>query len=283
MMLIADSGSTKTSWVLTGDHAEKLEFQTQGFNPYTQSKDQIANILHEEVMPRVKGYHIASIYFYGAGCSSAENKTLMHDRFKECFRNAEIEIEHDLMGAARALWYDNEGIVGILGTGSNSCVYDGKDIVDSIPSLGFILGDEGSGAYMGKKLLRDYLYSKMPEYVHAKIYDRFGLESSTILDHIYKKNNPNRWLAGFSTFIAENIEEDYFNSLVIQSFRDYFEVHISQYPGFQDLPFGVVGSIGYVYKPQLEIVSVEYGVNLTKLIKSPIDELVNYHLTRKIQ
>ncbi len=281
MILIADSGSTKTSWVLTGENDQKLEFQTQGFNPYIQSKDQIAAILSNEVIPKIDNFSISNIYFYGAGCSSYENKSIMYNSFKNCFANSEIEIEHDLMGAARALWFNTEGIVGILGTGSNSCVYDGDKIVDSVPSLGFILGDEGSGAYMGKKLLRDFLYFKMPESIHKKIYATFGLDDKMILDQVYKKENPNRWLAGFSTFISENIHEDYCNELVEQSMRDYFEAHISQYPGFRDLPFGVVGSIGYVYRKQLEKISSEYSVNLKKLIKSPIDELVIYHLTRK--
>ncbi len=278
MILIAESGSTKTTWVIAEANAEKQRFQSQGFNPYTQSRAQIVKTLNEEVRPFVKDIQISAVYFYGAGCSSDKNRELMYNSLKECFGIPEIEIEHDLMGAARALWFNSEGIAGILGTGSNSCVYDGQDIADHIPALGYIMGDEGSGAYMGKKLLRDFMYFKMPEHIHEKISDRFGFDDSDILDHVYKKENPNRWLAGFTHFIAENIEDDYCNELVESAIKDFFDAHITQYPGYRELPFGVVGSIGEVFKKQLEKVCKEYGIPLQKVIKSPIDELVKYHL-----
>ena len=280
MILIADSGSTKTSWVLIADHQKRLEFQSQGFNPYVQTKDQIFNTLNNEVYPLIKDFDIGTVFFYGAGCSTAENVLLMQSSFKECFKDTKIEVAHDLMAAARALWHREKGIVTILGTGSNSCVYDGINIVKNVPSLGYILGDEGSGAYMGKKLIRAFYYGLLSENIHKNLIRHFP-DNAGFLDHVYKMENPNRWLASFSVFISENISDDFCKNLVITTFRDFFEAHLIHYKDYQDYPIGVVGSIGYYFREQLEIVSREYGFSLKKVIKSPIDELVKYHMTLK--
>ncbi len=280
MILIADSGSTKTSWVLLGDHQKRLEFQSQGFNPYVQSKEQISDTLKNEVYPILKDFEIRSVYFYGAGCSTKENVAIMHHCFKEFFVNADIQIEHDLMAAARALWHNEKGIVTILGTGSNSCVFDGGKIVKNVPSLGYILGDEGSGAYMGKKLIRACLYGLLPETLNKKLVSKYHPEDSAFLNHVYKMENPNRWLASFSIFISENIEDDFCRDLVLTTFKDFFDAHITHYKEYQEYPLGVVGSIGYYFRDQFEIVSKEYGFSLKKVIKSPIEELVNYHLQK---
>jgi glucosamine kinase len=281
MILIADSGSTKTSWVLIGDHQKKLEFQSQGFNPYVQTKDQISNALKTEVYPKVKVFDIVTIYFYGAGCSTPENVAIMNLCLKGHFQNADIEVSHDLMAAAKSLWHDERGIVAILGTGSNSCVFDGTRIIKSVPSLGYVLGDEGSGAYMGKKLILAYYYGLLPEGIHKKIIAKFSPETDGFLDHVYKMENPNRWLASFAAFISDNIKEEFCNNIVVSSFRDFFDAHIIHYKDFQDYPLGVVGSIGYYFRDQLEIVSKEYGFSLKKVIKSPMEELVNYHLQKE--
>jgi len=283
MILIADSGSTKTSWVLAEKGKKVLDFETSGFNPYIQSKEFISNTIGEEISPRVKDLDIGSVYFYGAGCSTDSNKKIMFDSFKTCFTNSYIEIEHDLLAAARALWFDGDGIVAILGTGSNSCLYKGGKITDTVPSLGFILGDEGSGAYMGKILIRDYLYNKMPERIKKVFYEKYGLNTTAILDNIYKKENPNRWLSSFAFFISCHIHEDYCRGIAMKGLKDFFDAHLIQYPGYQNIPMGVVGSIGFFFMDCLEIVSHEYGFNMKKVIKSPIEELVRYHLNREKQ
>ena len=280
MILIADSGSTKASWVLASKTEIVLEFTSSGFNPYTQPKELIYRIISEEIFPKLNDISIESIYFYGAGCSSDSNKKLMSETFKSFFVKSNIEIEHDVMAAARALWLDGDGIIAILGTGSNSSLYKKGEIIYSIPALGYILGDEGSGAYLGKAILRDYLYNRMPEEISKDFHDKYALDAATILANVYQKENPNRWLASFAVFISENINEDYYRNIVLKSFRDFFESHLIQYPDYQNIPLGVIGSIGYYFREQLEIVSKEYGFSLKKVIKSPIDELVKYHMQR---
>jgi glucosamine kinase len=278
MILIAESGSTKTTWVLVKSDKKKSGFVTGGFNPYIQKREQISGIIKEEVIPNLKDISIEKIFFYGAGCSTETNKKLMQSCFKSFFNKADIEIEHDLIAAARCLWFNETGIVSILGTGSNSCVYDGANIIDGVPSLGFILGDEGSGAYMGKILVRDFLYRKMPEDIAEKLKKEYLLDTEKVLEKVYKKENPNRWLAAFSIFIRDNIKEEYFKNLVTTSMRAFFDCHIRQYKNYKDLPLGVVGSIGYYYKDFFENVAQEYGFTVKKVIKSPIDELVRFHV-----
>lgn len=279
MILIADSGSTKTSWALVNEDHSVGQFQSSGFNPYVQKQAEITLIIQMEVVPAIQQAGVSKIFFYGAGCSTPENKKLMHDSFKQYFKDSIIEIEHDLMGAARALWFNSPGIVSILGTGSNSCVYNGKDIVDAVPSLGFILGDEGSGAYMGKMLVRDFLYLKMPENLAQKFKNQYQLDATTILNQVYKKENPNRWLASFSVFILENISQKYCKSLVSASIQSFFDAHLNHYKKYSDYPLGVIGSIGYYYKDILEDIASKNGFTLKKIIKSPIAELVKYHIT----
>jgi glucosamine kinase len=278
MILIADSGSTKTSWVLIKEDKKKSKFTTSGFNPYIQKREEISGIIKSEVFPNVKDLVINKIFYYGAGCSTDANKKLMHSCFKSFFNKAAIDIEHDLIAAARGLWQNETGIVAILGTGSNSCVYDGNRIIDSVPSLGFILGDEGSGAYMGKTLVKDYLYETQPTHIREKLKNDYLLDTEKVLDKVYKKGSPNRWLASFSILIRDNIKEDYYKDLVTNSMRAFFETHVKHYKNYKDLPLGVVGSIGYYYKDFFESVAKEYGFTLSKVIKSPIDELVRYHI-----
>jgi len=279
MMLIADSGSTKTSWVLVDTDQNQIHFTTSGFNPYTQTKEQIIAIIQSEVCKNLTDILVEKLYFYGAGCSTDENKMLMHSCFKNYFKEAIIEIDHDLIAAARALWFNEKGIVAILGTGSNSCVYDGKNIIDSVPALGYILGDEGSGAYLGKSLIKDFLYLKMPEVIFEKFSNEYHLDSEIILDKVYKQDNPNKWLASFSTFIYANIEDNYCTDLVTNSIKAFFEGHIKNYEKYIDWPIGVIGSISYYYREIIEKVATGYGFTLKKVIKSPIDELVRYHLS----
>jgi len=263
MILIADSGSTKTSWVLVNDEKRKVKFTTSGFNPYLQNREQISTKTPPPPKPKPM---------------TAAEKKLMHSCFKSFFNKANIEIEHDLIAAARSLWFNETGIVAILGTGSNSCVYDGTNIIEAVPSLGYILGDEGSGAHMGKILVSDFLYQNMPDDIHEILKNEYLLDTRKALDRVYKKENPNRWLASFSIFIRDNIKEDYYKNLVNNSIRAFFEAHLKHYKNYKDLPLGVVGSVGYYYKDFVENVSKEYGFTLKKVIKSPIDELVNYHM-----
>ncbi len=284
MILIADSGSTKTSWAIIENENETRYFDTSGFNPYIQIAGQISKTIIDEVLPKVNG-KVNSIFFYGAGCSTVENRNAMRNALFHSFKKihqADIEVNHDMLGAARALWFDETGIAAILGTGSNSCLYDGNEIIDdNLDSLGYILGDEGSGAYMGKILVRDFFYFRMPQTLLDKMKLKYNMNIESVLNHVYKMKNPNRWLASFAIFVSENLDEDYCWQLALKNFRDFFEMNIIQFNLKGAYPIGVVGSIGYYFRNCLEIVSQEFGFNLKKVIKSPIEELVKYHLQHR--
>jgi N-acetylglucosamine kinase-like BadF-type ATPase len=277
MNLIAESGSSKTSWLLTDKGKQLKSFTTAGFNPYVQKREQILEIIKTEVCSQLEGIQAEHLFFYGAGCSTEENKKLMFSCFRNFMSKTNIEIEHDLLGAARACWTGQSGIVVILGTGSNSCVYEKGEITENVPSLGYILGDEGSGAYMGKILIRDYLYGKLPVTIHDKLKKEYQIDKEKVLDRIYKAASPNRWLASFSLFIRDNIKEEYCSGLVRTSFRDFFKRQLSSYSGYKALPLAAVGSIAFHYKDFLAEAASEAGFRLEKIVKSPVEELAKYH------
>jgi N-acetylglucosamine kinase-like BadF-type ATPase len=277
MQIIAESGSTKTYWKGTQGGKAILTFTTSGLNPYIQTREEINEILKSEVVPHIGNHIVKAIFFYGAGCSNEENNSLMYSCLKNFFHQAQIDVEHDLLGAARGLWGNNKGIVCILGTGSNSCIYENGEIKEGIPALGYILGDEGSGAYMGKRLVRDYLYLQMPQDLSEKLRMEYALDKDKILNKVYKQHNPNRWLASFSVFIRENFNFEYCQELVRSGFQDFFHGHVDKYRNYSDLPLGAVGSIAFLYKDLLADVANENGFHLAKVIRSPLDELVLYH------
>jgi len=279
MMLIAESGSTKTEWVLIDTHGkEAMRFETSGFNVYIQKLEQIMLIMDSEVFSLLKGRRVDNIFFYGASCSSVENVNRMHAAISTFFPDAHIEINHDILAAARALFGEEKGIAAILGTGSNSVVYDGKTIVDDVPSVGYVMGDEGSGGYLGKRLLRDYIYGILPGDISKKIDDTYHLSKDEILSAIYRGINPNKWLATFAKFIGDNIHEEYCKRIVKESFTDFFEYHIKPYQKYKSWPLSAVGSVGFYFKDILQQVSEEYGFALKDVIQKPVDGLVKYHL-----
>lgn len=274
-VLIAESGSTKTDWRLIKGK-KTLSFQTIGFNPYHIGQDKIleelaASTLKSEVI------NINILYFYGAGCSSIEKKKEIKSALKAFFTNAEIYVEHDLLAAARACCGKEKGMVAILGTGSNSCLFDGENIIQNIPSLGYILGDEGSGAYMGKLLLQMYLYGNLGHDLKKKFETNYEHRLTTILNSVYKEPLPNRFLAQFTHFIKENENHTKMDSLIKKAFSDFFENHITRYKEFNTIPLNLVGSIANIFSNQLKEVAIKYDVQIDKILKNPIEELVSFH------
>src|SRR5688572_1947358 len=201
--LIADSGPTKSEWCLINGNKKKIFF-TQGMSPYFISGNQMQDILLRELKPLVKKINIDEVFYYGTGCGNPDNVIIVKNAIKSVFSKAKIEVDHDLTAAAKALCGKEKGIACILGTGSNSCYYNGKKIVKNIPGLGYILGDEGSGAYLGKKVIQYYLYNTFDDELRARFDARFETNSVEILENVYKKPLPNRYLAGFTMFLAEN-------------------------------------------------------------------------------
>lgn len=281
MILIADSGSTKTDWRLIDDEKKIHQFATQGLNPYFQTTTEISEILKSELLPQLQSqisYLKSQIYFYGAGCEADSKKELIREALLLVFPNAVIEVNSDMIGAARAMCGSEPGIAAILGTGSNTCYYDGAKSVENVASLGFILGDEGSGAHIGKTFIQAYLNKEMPEDLSKRFYERFKLSLSDILDGVYKKPMPNRFLASFSKFIYQNLKEQFVIDLVADCFEQFFDKHICKYAKHKEVKLSCVGSVAFYYSNILRAVAIKKGVNIDKIIETPIAGLTLYHL-----
>ena len=277
MKLIADSGATRAEWVVINGDYKSETYETPGFNPYFSDTSFIAKVIEKDLVPFIDTASIKEIYFYGAGCSTISKCTIVEDALTGVFHNAHADIHHDLLGAARALFGRKEGIACILGTGSNSCYYDGKKIVANVPSLGYLFGDEGSGAYLGKLLLADYLKGNVSAQVRKAFDIEFGLNLENILDAVYNQPHPNRFLASFSRFIGEHQRSTYVRGLIRGNFHDYFTEQITKYPEHNEVPLAVVGSVGFHFKEHFEKVATEFGSKVSHFLQSPIEGLVKFH------
>ncbi len=278
MLLIADSGSTKTDWRLVDAQQSISQYSTMGFNPYYSKSAEIIEELKKSLALELETAQVKEIHFYGAGCSTQENKGIIKDALRAVFTNAEVFVEHDLLAAARASLGTNAGIATILGTGSNSCLYDGEQIIESIPSLGYLLADEGSGTEIGKLLLTDYLYGELPEDLKRNLENRLELTFEKAMNRIYKEPMPNKFMASLSKFVFQNIKNPYCIELVKKAFNHFFEAHITKYPNYQNYPLACVGSVGYYYSNILKAVAEEHGMQVSKTMEAPIAGLTLYHL-----
>lgn len=278
MILIADSGSTKTDWRIINETGVLEQVSTAGINPQYLDADKIYSLIASSLLPNLKGKNPSVIYYYGAGCSSPERNQRVHSALSRAFTHCEINVDHDLLGAARALCGHEPGIACILGTGSNSCLYDGKNIIDNVPSLGFLMGDEGSGAYLGKMLIRAYLYRELPEDLALSLKNTYNLTKDSILDSVYYSDMPSTYLATFAKFMHEKRKKPAIHAMIYENFAEFFERHISKYEGFTELPVSFVGSISYHFSDTLKQVAKKYGVKTGQIIISPSDGLIDYHL-----
>lgn len=283
MILVADSGSTKTHWRLVDTEVKIYSFSTLGFNPFFWKSEDIVKEIRKNLPANIKQHakDVKEIFFYGAGCSSPSRNKIISSSLKRIFPKSKIEVHHDLLASARALCGDHEGIACILGTGSNSCYYDGKKITESFGGLGHTLGDEGSGKQIGKKLLQAYLNKSLPQNVSKTFEREYRLSKEKILDSVYKKQHPNKYMASFTKFISDNIQEPSLRAIVKDSFLEFFTKYISKYKKHKQVPVGCVGSIGFYFHDILREVAIENHVRLEKIIESPINELVKYHLNKK--
>lgn len=278
MILIADSGSTKTDWRLILNKDEIGQAKTIGFNPYYQGTEEIAKELQENLLPQLSTSP-SEIYFYGSGCSNEEKSNIVSNALKSVFPKAEkIIVNHDLLAAARALCNNEEGIACILGTGSNSCLYNGKEIVANKPSLGYILGDEGSGATLGKKIVVGYLNKDLPKHLCEKFEKRYKTHKDEILDHVYRKPYPNRYLASFSQFLFHNLSDPYIYKLVYTSFEEFFIRNVYKYENYRNFKIHFVGSIAFYYSNILRQVANDQGLHVKNILETPISGLTLFHL-----
>jgi len=277
-ILIADSGSTKTDWVLLEGDTIIATCQTIGFNPYFQSSEDIYIEIKTKLIPVIssKLTTITKIAYYGAGCSTEDKIDIVKQGLLLVFGTILSEVNHDLLAAARALCGKEKGIACILGTGSNSCLFDGNTITENVPSVGYLFGDHGSGAAIGKTFVQDYFDEKLP--IHLKIaFEKAGYSREIILENVYKKPMPSKYLAGIVSFLVSFNDDVYIRALIKTCFSIFFEAQVSKYTNAKNLYINSVGSIGYYYKDLLTEVCKEKGFLIGNIIKSPMDGLIKYH------
>lgn len=280
MILLADSGSTKTDWGLVENGKLVKRLRTSGMNPFQMSEEAITEEIKTHLVPELPGTVLDEVHFYGAGCTK-EKQPIVERALRANFTiNGECEVASDMLGAARGICGHKPGIACILGTGSNSCSYDGKNLVKNVSPLGFILGDEGSGAVLGKLLVGDVLKNQMPETVIKRFFEKYKLTSAEIIDRVYRQPKPNTFLASFVPFLEENIDEPKIYNLVKESFRSFLRRNVMQYEGWQTLPIGFNGSIAKIYKKPLLEALEEEGMHLGRIIQAPMEAMVEYHVEK---
>ena len=275
MILVADSGSTKVDWVAIEKDGSVVSVKTAGINPVFITKEKIVNILEMSLLP-VIGKDVEKVYFYGAGVVSDSVGGDLELAFKEVFPGVECSAASDMLAAARALCGNKPGIACIMGTGANSCFFDGDKMKDHVNAGGFILGDEASGGYFGKRLVSDFIKGLLPKELESEFIKRYDLDYLKIVDKVYKQPVPSRFLASFSYFIEDFRTTDYMQTLLKSGFRDFIVRNIYSY-NYKEYDVNLVGSIAFVFQDELREVSKELGVRIGKILKSPIDGLVEYH------
>ena len=278
MILIADSGSTKIEWCVLDKGKVVAQVFTVGMNAVMLTKEEMSETIKKELVPHLRGMDIDEVYYYGAGCLFGDICNNVREAIKENIPSAcNIMVDTDLLAAARAVCGNKPGIACILGTGSNSCYYDGEKIVENVSPLGYILGDEGSGAVLGKLLVGDILKRQMPQYLVDKFMKQYNLTPQIIIENVYRKPGANRFLASLSPFLAENIEEPSVHRLVLNAFKSFFVRNVENYNGYKELPVNFIGSIAYNYKDVLDEAAKALYITIGKIIKSPMEGLIKYH------
>jgi N-acetylglucosamine kinase-like BadF-type ATPase len=282
MHLIADSGSTKTDWCLCNKGSVVLNIQTQGINPYHQTEEAIEEVLREELLPqltresRLTAHSSTSIVFYGSGCANATACNRIKEALFKVLATEDVTVHSDLLGAARALCGHEEGIACVLGTGSNSCLYNGKEIIANTPPLGYILGDEGSSAVLGRRLVGDCLKNQLPEALRDEFLAEYQLTQEIILEKVYRQPLANRFLASLTPFLSKHKEVPEVHKLLVESFVDFFVRNVKQYRR-PWLPIHFVGSIANAFSAELKVAAESLGMELGTIMQSPIEGLVKYH------
>lgn len=277
MILIADCGSTKIDWCVLDGTKVVCQVATCGMNAMLMTEEEMSNNIAQELMPKISEYSIDEVYYYGAGCLGDQICGNVQRAIRNNIPAKKIEVASDLLASARALCGDEAGIACIMGTGSNSCYYDGKEIKDNVSPLGYILGDEGSGAVLGKLLVGDVLKNQLPEHLCKKFLEEYELDRMAIIQRVYKQPFANRFLASLSPFLIKNIEEPSIHRLVLNAFKAFFVRNIQNYKNYKELPVNFVGSIAMYYRSVLEEAADALDIKIGTVIKSPMEGLIKYH------
>lgn len=275
-VLIADSGATKCQWTFIANNKAK-HIYTIGISPYFLTQEQIETVVLNEVLKKFKQPKIDKVFFYGTGLSNPINAKIIKQALKNTIAAKIIEVNTDMLAAARALCKTEKGIACILGTGSNSCFYDGKKIVTNRAGLGYILGDEGSGAYLGKKVVQYYLYKTFDETLQLAFEKRFETNAQQILENVYKKPLANKYLASFAIFLAENRGHFMIENIIEDGLNDFYFHHLQKYTQSWKHPIHFVGSVAFGFKDVLKNLCQQYGFVLGNVISKPMDGLVKFH------
>lgn len=282
MIIIADCGGTKVTWCVLDHKGVVKEFTTPGMNVLMLSYEEMCHRLAEETSPQLGDLKkdISEVFFYGAGCASAALCESVGQAIRTILPDAKTEVASDMLASCRALCGSHGGVVCILGTGSNSCLYDGTKIVDNVSPLGFILGDEGSGANLGKILVSDVLKRQLPEHICKKFHDKYGLDTMTVINRVYREPYPNKFLASLTPFLSENIHEPSIHNLVIGAFRNFFRRNVALYAIPEEYGPKVYfsGSIAWYFRSVLAEAAALSGYSLANVLRDPIEGLIKYHL-----
>lgn len=283
MILIADSGSTKCDWALIDEKGNRMgDFQTTGLNPYFHSPEITEKAIKENESLMAVADMVKHIFFYGAGSSTKEMCSIMHAGLVRVFKNAEILVDHDQLGSAMAAYDGEPCIACILGTGSNSCFFDGANVMEEIPSLAYILGDEGSGGYFGKILLQEYFYKLLPQDLRAAFVEKYAPTKDDIINKIYREPNANVYLASFMKFIGEHRDHPHVKQWIVKGMIHFINIHVKCFKNWKEVPVHFIGSIGEIFRDCLDEAAKETGIKIGKVIRKPIDGLVNYHVLYKL-
>lgn len=274
--LIADSGATKAEWCLLNKGKKKI-ILTQGISPYFLTGEQIIALLNKELIPKIKNIEIGSIHFYGTGLANERNVAVIKKVLQRLFPKVKLEIQTDIVAAARALCGKKKGVACGLGTGTICCYYDGKKVAKTSPGLGYALGDEGSGAYLGKRVLQYYLYETFDEELRGRFDLTYKTNASEILENVYKKPMPNRYLASFAKFLAENRGHYMIENIIEDGLNDFFFQHLNRFREVWTMPVSFVGSVAFGFKDVLQQLCNSYQFELGKVLKTPMEGLIEYH------
>jgi glucosamine kinase len=276
MIIIADSGGSKIDWRFLKNDKTIDQANSTGFNAYYQPIDHLKGIIKDSILSHISE-PVTKIFFYGTGVSSEKNQLVVQEAFAEHFKKAKIEVGWDLLAAARALCGEEPGIACILGTGSNSCQYNGKEIVDNVANLGWILADEASGSYMGKQIVFDYFRKNMPEALSAQFHARFPWTREEVLEKVYQQEKPSAFLASFAKFIFQHLKEPYCYKLVYNSFSNFYENNVMKYMGYKEMKVHFTGSIAFYFSDVLRQVANDKGITVKNILEGPISGLTLYH------
>ena len=278
MIFIIESGSTKSDWVLVDDKSKQTFYNTIGFNPYFHSAELVSSEIkkNKEIIGHVSS--VKKIFFYGAGCSSEKMNNKIEKGIQSVFKDAEIFVEHDLLACAFATYEGEPGISCIIGTGSNSCHFDGVNLNEEVPALGYVLGDEGSGSYFGKFLLSSFLYHKLPSDLLKDFQETYALTEADIVSGVYQKESPNVFIASFMPFVVKHKKHKFFNDVLVKGLQHFMEVHVCCYKDYLDTPVHFVGSLSVLLEDELRIAADNLGIEIRSVTAKPIQNLVDYHL-----